>query len=136
MTDDDPYIEPIRALDGEPGPVQVGAELRRHERRAWNRTLTVHILESSGTDVRERSITVNTIDLSCGGVSFNYRQFLFPGTIVRMRLDNLSSRPTVTGTVIDCRHVGGSNHRIGVRFDSHSARPPARRPRHDAPIEG
>ena len=86
---------------------------RRFERYAWIIDLTAWLEEPSGTT---RTLDATTHDLSRGGFSFVYRQFLHAGTKIRVRFNILPNRSTVAGVVRNCDWVGGHHHRVGVEF--------------------
>jgi len=86
---------------------------RRFERYPWIIDLTMWLEEPSGAT---RTLDVTTHDLSRGGFSFVYRQFLHAGTKIRARFNILPNRPTVAGLVRNCNWVGGHHHRVGVEF--------------------
>ena len=60
---------------------------------------------------------VNTEDLSAGGISFLYGNFLHIGTMVVITLRrHRGGEEKVVGSVIRCRYVAGSMHEVGVKF--------------------
>ena len=91
-------------------------EERAHPRARWETTLTIWVQDSRATWDTPRELTVQTKDISCGGFGFVHSQFLYPKTIIRIRLDMLLNRPMVTGVVTECIHLDGHLHRVGVRF--------------------
>ena len=120
MPKNTPPIQSAGARCADGGVTDVGGEQRSHERNKCRRALTVYVLEGKGTNVREREIRVESIDLSRGGVGFNHRQYLYPGTTVRVCFHTLPKRPVIKGVVVNCRHMDGAMHRIGVRFEVNS----------------
>lgn len=91
-------------------------EGRAHPRARWETKLTICVQDSGTTWDMPRELTVQTKDISCGGFAFVHSQFLYPNTIIRLRLDMLPKRPMVTGVVTECVHLDGHLHRVGVRF--------------------
>ena len=120
MSENTQPIQPPGARSADAEATHVGIEQRRHERNKCRRALTVYVLEGDGTEAREREILVKSIDLSRGGVGFNHRQYLYPGTAVRVCFHTLPKRPVIKGVVVNCRHMEGAMHRIGVRFELNS----------------
>jgi len=89
------------------------ANERSSERFPWVTSLALVIIDPQGTP---RTLEVLTHDISAGGFSFVYRQFLHVGSMVRAEFTVLPNRPRLDGIVRNCVHVGGINHRIGVQF--------------------
>jgi len=88
---------------------------RSSERHAWVTDLTITI---SDTSKIPRSLIVTSREISRGGFSFMFRQFIAPGTRVGVRINKLPARGVLHGVVRSCVHVGGIHHRIGVQFSS------------------
>ncbi|MEK6798173.1 MAG: PilZ domain-containing protein [Planctomycetota bacterium] len=88
---------------------------RRHERKPWTTTLTVWVKDRSGAWNMPRKLTVATHDISPGGFSFFYQQFLHVNTLVSARFDGLPSKPVLLGVVANCTYLDGQ-YRVGVRF--------------------
>jgi len=88
---------------------------RQSERHAWVTGLTVLIEEKPG---EPRAIEVTTHDISTGGLSFVFRQYIHAGTMLRLHFNVLPGRPALDGVVRNCVHVGGIYHRVGVQFVS------------------
>jgi hypothetical protein len=86
---------------------------RSSERFAWVTSLVLVIIDPQG---KPRTLEVVTHDISSGGFSFVYRQFLHAGSKVVAEFTVLPNRPRLEGVVRNCSHVGGINHRIGVQF--------------------
>jgi hypothetical protein len=74
--------------------------------------LTLWILEQHGS---QRRIDVITSDLSRGGFSFTFNQFIYPGSSIRAWIEGLA-RPVLSGLVQDCVHLSGCDHRVSVQF--------------------
>jgi len=89
---------------------------RRHPRLPWVTTLTVWVKDRRNSWDAPRTLRVTTHDISRSGFSFVYGQFLHVDTVVCTQFDTLPGRPIITGIVANCVHVGGRQHRIGVRF--------------------
>jgi len=90
---------------------------RAHERRKWTVPLTVELEEVGQYGPASRTIEVSTVDVSRGGFAFVFRQYVFPGTVVRVQFDSLPKRPRLAGSVKSCNLIGGTQHRVGVQFD-------------------
>jgi len=88
---------------------------RRAERHHWITDLTLVIEDPLG---KPRTIEVTTNDISAGGFSFVYHQFIHFGTKVRAHFESVPGRPNLDGVVRSCAHLGGMNHRVGVQFTS------------------
>lgn len=95
--------------------LQDTSDQRRAERHPWVAELTITI-DDTGTD--PRNLHVTSRDISRGGFSFMYRQFIAPGTAVGVRINKLPERGILRGIVRSCVHLGGILHRIGVQFMS------------------
>lgn len=93
-------------------PTSGKSDKRRFPRKPWVVELAVLLHEEAGP----RSISVFTQDLSQGGMSFVYEQFLYAGSEVLVRVDSLPDRPVLFGVVSSCVHLSGMLHRVGVRF--------------------
>lgn len=91
---------------------------READRYPWAIKLHVTIIDPMGTP---REIVVQTHDLSIGGFSFIYNQFLHNGTVVIACIKALPKQPKVLCIVKNCVHVKGASHRVGVRFEKSSA---------------
>jgi len=88
---------------------------RRAERHAWVTDLTLVIEDLQG---KPRTLEVTTHDISEGGFSFVYRQFIHTGTRILAHFGSVSGRPSLEGVVRNCAYVGNMHHRIGVQFSS------------------
>jgi len=89
---------------------------RRYERKAWTVALTLDLEEKSLRGVTHRQIEVATHNISVGGYSFIFHNFIHPGTVVSARFDGLPNNPTLRGIVRNCIAIGGTQHRVGVEF--------------------
>ncbi len=87
---------------------------RTAERRPW---VTSLVLVLEDPDGKPRTVEVTTHDISVGGFSFVYRQFLHAGTKIRAHFSILPGRPFLDGIVRNCMYVGGMHHRVGVQFN-------------------
>jgi len=96
--------------------VSGAGENRQHERKAWCVPLTVLFKEKVLEGVIERPAEVTTHDISRGGFSFVYDQYVHLGTKIHVRFDTLPSTPRVSGIVRNAIHLHGKRHRIGVKF--------------------
>lgn len=57
-------------------------------------------------------------NISSGGLSFVHGGFLYPQSEVTIHLPTIwGSIESIKGKVVNCRHVEGQNHEIGVQFD-------------------
>jgi hypothetical protein len=102
---------------------------RRQQRYPWHCQLAMMIQECSDGVLHHREITVETCDVSSGGLAFISQQFLHIGTIIYPRFDSLPNRPVTKGIVRHCVHIEARRHRVGVElvpFDP-GEQPPARR---------
>jgi hypothetical protein len=91
-------------------------ERRAHARRPWVTPLTIWIEDSRVGGVSLRPIDVTTQDISRGGFSFVYRQYLNPGTTIRTRFEALPDAPVARAVVRNCIHLSGNLHRTGAQF--------------------
>jgi hypothetical protein len=89
---------------------------RRHDRHKWVTPLTVLIEKEPDHKSQQRDVEVTTHDISRGGFSFMFKQYLHPGTRIRTRFNALPGCPIVRGIVRNCIHLGATFHRIGVEF--------------------
>lgn len=90
---------------------------RRYERQPWTATITVTIDRQTLRGATQHALRVVAQDISRGGFSFIYRQFISPGSKVSIKLDMLPGEPVINGTVKSCVLIGGMEHRVGVAFD-------------------
>lgn len=86
---------------------------RTAERKPWVTQLTLLIADPLG---KSRTVNVSSHDISTGGFSFIYKQFVHINTKVRAQFESLPGRPSLNGVVRSCIHVGGMHHRVGVQF--------------------
>ena len=113
-----------RVVDGlyerldQPNPT---AEGRAHDRRPWAVTLKVVIAEALNHHITTKQATVVTIDLSRGGFSFVYPQFVHHGSVVAARFNMLPGHPVLYGSVRNCVLLDGLRHRVGVAFDDEAS---------------
>lgn len=98
------------------GAEQSNADQRTHPRYTWIFPLTLVLEEGSDHQLAVREIEVLTADLSVGGFSFCYRQYVARDTSVRVQFDSLPTRPRLVAVVRNCRLLEGTRHRIGVQF--------------------
>ena len=98
------------------GGTETTANQRAHERQQWTVPLTVQLEERGQYGPTCRTIEVSTVDISRGGFAFVFRQYISPGTIVRVQFDSLRNRPRLEGKVRGCILIGGNQHRVGVKF--------------------
>lgn len=89
---------------------------RKHGRHKWVTPLTVLIEKEPHHKSQKRDVEVTTHDISRGGFSFMFKQYLHPGTRIRTRFNSLPGCPIVRGIVRNCIHLGSTFHRIGVEF--------------------
>ncbi len=97
------------------------AEGREHDRRHWAFTLKVVIAERLDRHITTKQATVATIDLSRGGFSFVFPQFIHHGSVVAVRFNMLPGHPVLYGSVRNCVLLDGLRHRIGVAFDDEAS---------------
>ena len=102
-------------LEGQPAGL-AGVEKRQYERLLWLRGVTIWIAEESGSGRRTRKVQVLTHDISQGGFSFAFGQYLNSGTAVCALFDCLPNQPVIGGAIRYCVLLGGTHHRIGVQF--------------------
>ncbi|MCA9255494.1 MAG: PilZ domain-containing protein [Phycisphaerales bacterium] len=93
-------------------------EKRGSDRYAWKIKLHVTIVDPSGA---RREIDVTTHDLSIGGFSFIFNQYVHNGTVVIACIKALPQKPLVLCVVRNCVHVKGAMHRVGVNFEKVSS---------------
>ena len=103
----------IQQLGSKFGQKDEQHDQRQSERHPWTVHLTVIIEDPAG---KPRTLEIVTHDISAGGFSFIYRQFMHLGTKVRVQVVSLEGRPTLDGVIRNCTYLGGMNHRIGVQF--------------------
>lgn len=96
---------------GRGGPVP---NQRQSERLPWVTDLTIRVEDPGRT---ARVLSVATHDVSRGGFSFVYRQFLHCGTKIRTCFNGLPNRPTIKGVVQYSVDIGHGRHRTGVVFE-------------------
>ncbi len=89
---------------------------RRHRRKVWKTKISVIIENQSEKSVHRRRIAALTQDISIGGFSFLYRQYIPPGSIIHAHFDMLPMKPTLTGVVRSCVLLHGMEHRVGIQF--------------------
>jgi hypothetical protein len=109
----DQVYEALYKRDDREDPVR---NQRRHPRNEWIARLTIWVKDCHDTWDTPRELKVMTRDLSRGGFSFIYDQFLHEGTVIRTQFDPLPDRPILIGVVANCRHLNGRQHRVGVQF--------------------
>jgi len=61
---------------------------------------------------------VVTQDISRGGFSFLYSQYLPEGALIMATFDMLPGTPVIQGVVRSCQFLEGMKHRVGVAFES------------------
>ena len=98
------------------GDTEATTDQRAHQRQKWTVPLTVQLEERGQYGPTCRTIEVSTVDISCGGFAFVFRQYISPGTTVRVQFDSLPNRPRLEGAVRGCILIGGNQHRVGVQF--------------------
>lgn len=109
----DEIYEALYLRHGREDPVR---DERRQPRMPWQARLTLWVKDRRDSWDTPRVLTVITCDISRGGFSFLYDQFLHTETVACTQFDSLPGRPIVTGVVANCVHLGGRQHRVGVRF--------------------
>ena len=65
-----------------------------------------------------RTIRVATNNVSSGGFAFIFDANIEPGEVVRAQFETLPGKPCITGVVRSCVHLCGTQHRIGVEFNT------------------
>lgn len=103
----------IEQLHERVGPSKEVVNRRQSERRPWITPLTILIEDPMG---KPRTLEATTHDISTGGFSFVYRQFIHINTKVRVYFESLPGRPALEGVVRSCTYAGEMHHRIGVQF--------------------
>jgi hypothetical protein len=88
---------------------------RRSKRFTWHVRLLVQVEDGQPGCNRLRPETVETCDISAGGMSFELSHYVPQGAVVRI---DLPLEPVRRGMAVGCycRHVRGRVHRVGVRF--------------------
>ncbi len=109
----DQVYEALFQRHGREDPVR---NQRRHPRMPWVASLTISVRDRRDTWDTPRELKVTTQDISRGGFSFIFDQFLHKDTVICTQFDPLPGRPLLTGMVTSCFHLGGRQHRIGVQF--------------------
>lgn len=93
---------------------------RKSPRSPWVVQLELTLVGADGIAVR---IKATTHDLSVGGFSFLYGQYVNSGTIVITSFKAMPDQPKILCVVCNCAHVDGTTHRVGVRFEKTSPNP-------------
>lgn len=102
----------------EANPRATAARNRRKQPRIDYRRNDVRVCIRHPGGGRNVVAAVATRDLSAGGMSFLYNNFLYNGTAVDVALRRrLNGEQLVAGHVSWCRHLHGPWHAVGVRFD-------------------
>ena len=93
-----------------------------NERRTYRRfnfrnsNIVVNITHPGGSI---STVAAGTRNLSSGGLAFIYWGFLHNGTGCEVIMKTQAGQThTAIGTVVSCRHVSGTYHLIGVKFDA------------------
>ena len=88
---------------------------RGHARLKYPRdTIAVHIKQSGGSGL---DVVMAAQDIGVNGIGLLYPHFLHVGTECRVTLRRrLGGEDTVSGTVVQCRFVGGICHAVSVKF--------------------
>ncbi len=93
------------------------ATRRRAERFGFRLPSAAVLLEHPGAKEASRYL-VSTRNISSGGLSFLHGGFLYNSARCRIVLEAYGGeKQVVSGAVVNCRHVAGTLHEIGVRFD-------------------
>ncbi len=90
---------------------------RSSERNALAINLSITIEQRNAHDVTRSTKDVVTQDISRGGFSFLYNQYLPVGSLIMATFDMLPGTPEVQGVVRSCRLIEGMKHRVGVAFE-------------------
>ncbi len=93
---------------------------RESPRSPWVVQLELTLVGADGIAVR---VKAKTHDLSVGGFSFLYGQYVNSGTIVITSFRAMPDQPKILCVVCNCVHVDGTTHRVGVRFERTSPTP-------------
>lgn len=95
------------------------SDTRRGDRFKYRvREMTVDLLQPSGEWKCYASPSRN---ISSGGISFLIGHFVYPGTVVQVRLKSIYNHEvSQSGKVVRCRYLEGSArlHEVGVKFDA------------------
>ncbi|MBI3833282.1 MAG: PilZ domain-containing protein [Planctomycetes bacterium] len=93
---------------------------RSSERHPWVVDISLVIEDPHG---KPRTLDVVTHDISEGGFSFMYQQFIHVGTRIITHFGSIPGHPSLVGVVRNCVYVGSMYHRIGVQFPTASKAP-------------
>ncbi len=93
-----------------------GRTRRTHARVSFRlQAVEVEIFQPSGGSVQ---FCVACRNLSRGGLSLVHSSYMHVGTKCRVRLEHHSDGPMwINATVVQCRHVTGRIHDVGLRFE-------------------
>ena len=108
-------LDQLDALAAADGAIERRSSVRLSYRRSG---IKVAVHHPGGTSsVRQ----VVTRDLSTGGIGFIHSGYLYRGTRIDVLLPrhDRSGEDVIHGTVIECIHVKGAWHSIGVKFAEH-----------------
>lgn len=115
-----PYNSASDVVDGlflRLGKSRAVGNQRSSERRDWAVNLSIFIERHNARDVNRRTADVVTRDISRGGFSFLYNQYLPEGALIMVVFDMLPGMPVVQGVVRSCRLLEGMKHCVGVAFE-------------------
>ncbi len=111
-----PPVESAELADAESAG-ELPWEQRASDRQGWRVWIRVVIVQGGvGRGWTRNEIRVETCDLSRGGFSFFYPQYVPPGTWIECEVELKGQTVMIVGQVRDCYHVDGVRHRVGVQF--------------------
>ncbi|HED53040.1 MAG TPA: response regulator [Phycisphaerales bacterium] len=108
-------LDAIDEAAGEQSPS--GKQARKHERVPFRLAdIPIRVRMPDGTNGK---YLVCARNISAGGMAFLHGGFLYPGLHLEAILTMLTGDATlVRGTIVQCRHIAGRLHEIGVKFES------------------
>ena len=96
------------------GSHDAAVERRFAERSPWFTHVTVTI--TADVDREARTVDTIALDTSRSSIGIVWRERTKPGTAIAVRFESLPQRPTLTGTVCHCTHIGGTHYHVGIQF--------------------
>jgi len=97
-------------------PGEVRASRRKHPRWQYRQSDILLTVEHSAGGASR--LLVCARNLSAGGISFLHGGYLYPGSRCIVILRKFDRQKTeVTAVVVNCRHVEGIVHEVGLKFD-------------------
>jgi len=103
-------IEPETTAD-QHGSAGGDREKRAHKRSVYRKNATVQLLSKND----RRLLEVETLDISCGGLSFRSSSMIYEGMPIMLMLSPSERAPWILARVKHCARIG-NGYRVGVSF--------------------